>query len=634
MENLLPAFQGADVEQYGWRIPIATDPDIVQARPRVFPPRRASRNQQERGRGVKPQENNRNAIGSDTDIKVRQQRRKSQSSSSPDRRRSFSRQHRAGSEKRRPGTAMQFFRPGSVLRDQVPRMKQRPRTSDGGARRSRRHHRQSKGNLKSVNAEISESMAILQTRSNNAAEDCEDDEDTVFLTRPPLSSEQYISGDGKFDDVAMEALAFKHKKAEAADRQHGGSTLSLGQRWREQNKRRLQQQNEANGTSVSVPSGTALRLANCQGVETEIFMSAPSGSMNVLQLRPAMMMDTSTRRLGKLASAVTMEDENVLVASDSQSPQHGQSALVPYIFALGSPQNLSRFMVASRDDDVATTVKFSNVSAIVIQIFWIDYDGRPLPRMRLEPGESYTEASWQSHPWYVQPCYTARGKISEKGAGIRSTSESSPTVVENVQGCLIVLAKSPEDSGDMLNVVYNPPSLYRQGSPGKLSLSALARSSSNASSSRAERVVLGADSHVVPNPFESSNGLKRRNRAEIRKKAVTPFGLTWGDRRAGRRPASAGGSSRESVRILRDQKFQHRRIRHSTRIVKMRQSSEDNNVDLCFTFCPPIQLMPGMPGMPSRKSRSKTSNRKRPGSAPASRIGRHRGISSASSWKK
>ena len=45
-------------------------------------------------------------------------------------------------------------------------------------------------------------------------------------------------------------------------------------------------------------------------------------------------------------------------------------------------------------------------------------------KVRLEPGESYTEASWQSHPWFVQPCYGVRrpGRrfVGERDAGLRT----------------------------------------------------------------------------------------------------------------------------------------------------------------------------------------------------------------------
>lgn len=504
-----------------------------------------------------------------------------------------------------------------------------------------------------------DSTAYLQTASNNGAGlGVTDDIDTVFLTRPPISPERYLVGDGDgFDDAAMEALALKHRAAAEADRhnERRSATPSLGARWREQNQRKMQRKSEANGTAPAVPAGTALRIANCQSVATEIYMSAPSGRMHVLPLNPTTMSTTSSRRLGKDSASVVMRNaDDLLGPYPSESIAGGEKEdrsnasnsgsfsqrLKPYVFALGSPRDLSSFKIHSVDDEVATTVKFSNVSVVPVQVFWIDYEGRPLPRMRLEPGESYTEASWQSHPWFVQPCYGVKRNTSEsrkqsaaaEGAGI----DDALDIADDEQGCLVVLAKAPKDTGDTLNVVFNPPSRIVGSSPGKLSLSSSSRSTS-ASSSRRERAALSADSHVVGDPFRQRNGGGSRRPATaagIRPKAVMPFGLTWGDRRAGRRPASANGSSREAVRILRDPSFQKRRIRHSTRIVRLKQSSEDNTADLCFTICPAIQAVPGMPGMPlrSRQGKIRSAQRRRPGSASAG--GRHRGISSASSWKK
>ena len=693
MDNLLPTFAGADVEQYGWRVAICADPSVKQARPRAFPPRREQL-AAERARLREEREE-------------RQRRRQSQRGQRGGQRRGpaarddTSSYSVASSPTSRPGTAMQFFRPGSVLRDNVPNMRPRPHTAErggGGARSSSRrrhkHGRSKRGrsgrsgrsrNRNNIsdhnsahNSNNSSSTAYLQTASNNGAgAGAADDTDTVFLTRPPISPERYlVDGGDRFDEAAMEALAVKHRTAAEADRraERRSATLSLGARWREQNQRKMQRKNETNGTAASVPSGTALRIANCQSVDTEIYMSAPSGRMHVLQLRPSTMANTSSRRLGKDSATVMMRNGNDLLELSSANNNDGaggkdsqdrsatnatgtgssssssssssacasassSSLATPYVFALGSPRDLSRFQVRSVDDEVATTVKFSNVSVVPVQIFWIDYDGRPLPRMRLEPGESYTEASWQSHPWFVQPCYGVRRSTPEslkqsdaaEGAGM----DDALGMEDDEQGCLLVLAKAPNGTGDALNVVFNPPSRYARGAPGKLSLSSSSRST-RASSSRTERAALSADSHVVGDPFRQANGGGSSRRpataAGIRPKAVMPFGLTWGDRRAGRRPASANGSSREAVRILRDPSFQKRRIRHSTRIVRLKQSSEDNTADLCFTICPAIQAVPGMPGMPSRQRNIRTAPRSRPCSAPGG--GRHRGISSASSWKK
>ena len=189
----------------------------------------------------------------------------------------------------------------------------------------------------------------------------------------------------------MEALAVKHREAAEADKRHSlrNTKSTLGSRWRAQNKRKEQQQKKANGTAASVPAGTKLRIANCQNVATEIFMSAPSGRMNVLHMEAATITNTSSRLLGKNCANVEIQKSYDLL--DLPDSDHGydnpeENALhsrdesqKPYIFALGTPGQLSRFDIRSIDDEVATTVKFANVSVVPVQVFWIDYEGRPLP---------------------------------------------------------------------------------------------------------------------------------------------------------------------------------------------------------------------------------------------------------------
>ena len=104
-------------------------------------------------------------------------------------------------------------------------------------------------------------------------------------------------------------------------------------------------------------------------------------------------------------------------------------------------------------------------------------------------------------------------------------------------------------------------------------------------------------------------------------------GLTWGDRRAGRRPQSARNSSREAVRILRDRTFRDRRVRHSTRLIRLRQTDSDP-ADCTITICPAI-VPPSFAVGASARARGRDqkkgeAHRRRP---------RHRGISSSSSWK-
>ena len=131
--------------------------------------------------------------------------------------------------------------------------------------------------------------------------------------------------------------------------------------------------------------------------------------------------------------------------------------------------------------------------------------------------------------------------------------------------------------GDCLNVVYNPP--RRNGRrrsessdfSSRLSVSSAAKSTPQ-TTSKEERKALQEDSHIFTNPLQQHGRSRRgggREKNKLRSSVVQPQGLSWGDRRAGRRPQSAKNSSREAVRILRDRTFRDRRVRHSTRLIRM-----------------------------------------------------------------
>ena len=140
-----------------------------------------------------------------------------------------------------------------------------------------------------------------------------------------------------------------------------------------------------------------------------------------------------------------------------------------FTFVLGSPRELSKYRIASKEDKYSTTIKWSNCSIMTMQVYWINYNGDLCPRMKLEPGESYVESSWSTHPWYVQPCMSGSGGGGGGGGGggrttrkITTTSESksepnkegtkegtkeedvmrdaSTPVNTNGQGCLVILS--------------------------------------------------------------------------------------------------------------------------------------------------------------------------------------------------
>ena len=79
--------------------------------------------------------------------------------------------------------------------------------------------------------------------------------------------------------------------------------------------------------------------------------------------------------------------------------------------------------VCSQDDAHELRIKFcNNDNSHVCDVFWVDYDGHDVHRKRLEPGESYMEASFVTHPWRVRDCAT--GEELRVGVGAETLASA------------------------------------------------------------------------------------------------------------------------------------------------------------------------------------------------------------------
>ncbi len=52
---------------------------------------------------------------------------------------------------------------------------------------------------------------------------------------------------------------------------------------------------------------------------------------------------------------------------------------------------------------VATVALFENCTQRTVKVEWLDYGGKPRTYVTLQPGESYRQASYCSHPWQFAP---------------------------------------------------------------------------------------------------------------------------------------------------------------------------------------------------------------------------------------
>lgn len=331
-------------------------------------------------------------------------------------------------------------------------------------------------------------------------------------------------------------------------------------------RRRRNDKSAARVPKTRTPSGTQLRLVNVQNEAATIFWGSVSGRMSVLRLPPDSIMCTSTRPGRRRPPPPERLLSRHMKQQDCMS------------FLLGPLNSLGRFSIASHTDDVPMRIKFSNTSIEPYNVYWIDYSGETVLRITLEPGENYIESSFVSHPWYVRRSVALENELRGREAG--------------GGGLCVILGVLPAVSGDRINCVYHPDSVYRK--VAQLSLSTLPGSGAGVRTealSKAERHHLQADSHIDHNPF-SDTGRGRHARGGVptlRESAVQPSGLGWGDRRAGRRPASAGGNRRRAIEKLRNRSFARRRVRHSARLVRMRSKMDSMPVEVSVTICPSVQ---------------------------------------------
>jgi von Hippel-Lindau disease tumor supressor len=50
---------------------------------------------------------------------------------------------------------------------------------------------------------------------------------------------------------------------------------------------------------------------------------------------------------------------------------------------------------------VATEIRFVNHSGQTVNVFWLDYDGRPKFYQTLRDGEFYDQSTYLTHPWLI-----------------------------------------------------------------------------------------------------------------------------------------------------------------------------------------------------------------------------------------
>lgn len=69
--------------------------------------------------------------------------------------------------------------------------------------------------------------------------------------------------------------------------------------------------------------------------------------------------------------------------------------------ALSEENCQSEKSIKSADSNKETKVQFKNESKSKIKIYWINYDGKREFYSDVNPGRSYTQDTYMTHPWVI-----------------------------------------------------------------------------------------------------------------------------------------------------------------------------------------------------------------------------------------
>ena len=165
---------------------------------------------------------------------------------------------------------------------------------------------------------------------------------------------------------------------------------------------------------------------------------------------------------GQEQEVIEDDDEELLAARTTVTVDHAASApptptppppVPPLPLSLGH----------SVDDRKPATIYFQNKhTSMSLRICWIDYAGEIVPRKELQPGESYMERSFSSHPWictavdWEQPDAKERttmqsgiGTFVNSEKAVRKAPETSPALILRLGDVAVNALKS-------YNVLWDP----------------------------------------------------------------------------------------------------------------------------------------------------------------------------------
>ena len=110
----------------------------------------------------------------------------------------------------------------------------------------------------------------------------------------------------------------------------------------------------------------------------------------------------------------------------------------------------SRGTARSRRADNPATMRFTNTTNGVIQLFWLDYQGQQQFYVALQPGDRYDQPSFYSHPWLVT-------SVDGRCLGIYQASQAFTEITVGVGGQQGVYSNRSQSGGSFATGPLAPP---------------------------------------------------------------------------------------------------------------------------------------------------------------------------------
>lgn len=163
-----------------------------------------------------------------------------------------------------------------------------------------------------------------------------------------------------------------------------------------------------NGVTVTVPAGARVQIALSDDLRPQGAPSAPQAygadAFNTLPLRLLQRAIMIAPPLRSTANPQPAGGSTPSAPGGGGAPSNGSGS--PGGSAPSVSSSAATSFSCSVSGDIPTSVTFTNNSSSTVNIYWISYDCGEVLYNTLEPGSSYVQGTYATHPWVVRDAAT------------------------------------------------------------------------------------------------------------------------------------------------------------------------------------------------------------------------------------